>query len=126
MNDARSLIAAFHEINSSKNNTVAHFTPSLVGMFGSTGIFESFLAELDAALASGKVPASIKKRSANLTGTFIPQVADYNGISNLTGNTVTADALRSITADTLANRRAGVVIILAALMTILTTINGMD
>jgi len=119
MNGASALIAAFHEINRSEKKTVAHFTPSLVGMFGSVGIFDSFLTEIDTAISSGKMPASIKKRAANLTGTFIPQVAEYNGIKNPSEGRVTADDLRDISSESLKNRRIGVALILSALIAIL-------
>lgn len=119
MNGARSLISAFHEINRSENKTIAHFTPSLIGMFGSIGIFDAFLTEIDAAMASGQMPASIKKRAANLTGTFIPQVAEFNGIENPSKRSVTADDLRDISSDSLEDRRKGVESILSALITIL-------
>lgn len=119
MNGARSLISAFHEINRSENRSVAYFTPSLIGMFGSAGIFDSFLAEIDAAMAAGHMPASIKKRATNLTGTFIPQVAEYNDIKNPAERTVTAEELRNISKDSLESRRNGVEIILSALIAIL-------
>ena len=119
MNGAHSLISAFHEINRSENKAVAYFTPSLIGMFGSASIFDSFLAEIDKAMASGTMPASIKKRAANLTGTFIPQVAEYNGIKNPAERIVTADELRNISKESLKNRRNGVEVILSALIAIL-------
>lgn len=119
MEEARSLISVFHQLNRSKNRTVAHFCPSLIGMFGSLGIFDAFLAEIDTALASNQIQASLKKRAANLSGTFIPQVAGYNGIDDLASYPVTAAGLRDITADSLEKRREGVSLILAALMYIL-------
>lgn len=119
MNGAHSLISAFHEINRSENKSVAYFTPSLIGMFGSASIFDSFLAEIDTAMASGKMPASIKKRAANLTGTFIPQVAEYNSIKNPAERIVTADELRNISKESLESRRNGVEVILSALIAIL-------
>jgi hypothetical protein len=119
MNGTHALISAFHEINRSDNKSVAYFTPSLIGMFGSASIFDSFLAEIDTAMASGKMPASIKKRAANLTGTFIPQVAEYNGIKNPAERTVTADELRNISKESLESRRNGVEVILSALIAIL-------
>jgi hypothetical protein len=119
MNGARSLISAFHEINRSENKSVAYFSPALIGMFGSASIFDSFLAEIDTAMASGNMPASIKKRASNLSGTFIPQVAEYNGIMNPAERIVTADELRGISKDTLASRRNGVEVILSALIAIL-------
>jgi hypothetical protein len=126
MNGTRSLISAFHEINRSENNAIAYFTPSLIGMFGSTSIFDSFLAEIDTAMASGNMPASIKKRAANLTGTFIPQVAEYNGIMNPSERIVTADELRGISKDSLESRRKGVETILSALIAILKEASEMD
>jgi len=126
MNGARSLISAFHEINRSENNAVAYFTPSLIGMFGSTSIFDSFLSEIDAAMASGKMPTSIKKRSANLTGTFIPQVAEYNGINNPSERIVTADELKGISRESLESRRNGVEVILSALIAILKEASEMN
>jgi hypothetical protein len=126
MNGARSLISAFHEINRSENNSVSYFTPSLIGMFGSSSIFDSFLSEIDAAMASGNMPASIKKRAANLIGTFIPQVAEYNGISNPSQRLVTADELRGISKVSLESRRNGVEVILSALITILKEASEMD
>ena len=119
MNGACSLISAFHELNRSEDRTVSHFTPSLIGMFGSTVIFESFLSEVDSAVTTRKVPDSIRKRASNLISTFIPQVAEYNGIKNPSELPVTAEDLRLISADTLANRRKGVAIILSALISIL-------
>ena len=118
MSGARSLIATFKELNRSGNRTVAIFTPSLIGMFGSTGIFDSFLEEVDTAIVTGQIPASLKKRAANLIGTFIPQVADYNSIEDLSC-AVSADILQSISADSLEKRRKGVEVILSALVMIL-------
>lgn len=119
MNGASSLISAFHEINRSQSKSVAYFTPSLIGMFGSISIFDSFLSEIENAIASSQMPASIKKRAANLTGTFIPQVAEYNGIKNPSLRIVTADELRGISAGSLEERRNGVEVILSALIAIL-------
>jgi hypothetical protein len=126
MNGARSLISAFHEINRSESKAVAYFTPSLIGMFGSTSIFDSFLSEIDTAMASGKIPASIKKRAANLTGTFIPQVAEYNGIINPSYRIVTTDELRGISKESLESRRNGVEVILSALIAILKEASEMN
>lgn len=123
MTRARSLIAAFNELNKSENKTVAHFTPSLIGMFGSLGIFDTFLQEIDAAIAAGQVPASLKKRAGNLIGTFIPQVAEYNDIKTPTSLEVTADALKNVSADSLENRRNGIALILTALILILSEVN---
>jgi len=126
MNGARSLISAFHEINRSENKAVAYFTPSLIGMFGSASIFDSFLSEIDTAMASGKIPASIKKRAANLTGTFIPQVAEYNGIINPSERIVTTDELKGISRESLESRRNGVEVILSALIAILKEASEMN
>jgi len=119
MAGARSLIAEFNELNRSDNKTIAHFTPSLIGMFGSISIFDSFLAEVDAAIAAGHASPSLKKRAANLIGTFIPQVADYNDIKNPSAIATTAADLKNVAADTLDNRRKGIGTILSALMAIL-------
>ena len=119
MEGARSLISVFHQLNRSNNRTVAHFSPSLIGMFGSIGIFDAFLAEIDASLASGQISPSLRKRAANLSGTFIPQVAGYNGIDVPAAYPVTAAVLRDISADSLENRREGVLLILSSLMFIL-------
>jgi hypothetical protein len=126
MNGAISLISGFHELNRSEDRTVAHFTPSLIGMFGSTVIFESFLSEVESAVADRKIPDNIRKRASNLISTFIPQVAEYNGIKNPAELPVTANELRLISADTLANRRKGVAIILSALMSILEEAVGLQ
>jgi len=119
MNEACSLISAFHELNRSEDRTVSHFTPSLIGMFGSTVIFDSFLSQVCTAVTARDVPESIRKRASNLISTFIPQVAEYNGIKNPSELPVTTEELRSISADTLVNRRKGVAIILSALISIL-------
>lgn len=119
MTGARSLIAAFSGLTNSKGKTVAHFSPSLIGLFGSVAIFDAFLQEVDTAIAAGQVSASLKKRATNLIGTFIPQVAEYNSISNPASLPVTALDLQNISADTLENRRKGVEIILSALTAIL-------
>jgi hypothetical protein len=126
MNGARSLIAAFHELNNSQNQAIAYFTPALIGMFGSAAIFDSFLSEIDKAITSGTMPASIKKRAANLTGTFIPQVAEYNSITHPVERSVTADTLKNISTGTLASRRDGVAVILAGLIQILNEASEMN
>lgn len=119
MNGALSLITAFHEINNSEKGSIAHFTPSLIGMFGSAVIFDSFLSEIEAAIKTGSMPESTKVRATNLTGTFILQVADYNGIKNPSKRIVTADELRNISHESLESRRNGIEIILSALISIL-------
>lgn len=126
MDGARSLIAAFKELNKTENKTVAHFTPSLVGMFGSIGIFDTFLQEIDTAIAAGNVPTSLKKRAGNLIGTFIPQVADYNDIKDPSLCAATAADLQNVLADSLENRRRGVEIILASLVAILKEVDSLQ
>lgn len=119
MSESRAMISAFLELNRSSDSNVALFTPSLVGMFGSINIFDTFLTEVDMALASGKISEPLKKRASNLIGTFIPQVAEYNGIKDLAETGVTADRLRHITPGSLNERRQGVMLILSALTAIL-------
>ena len=119
MSESRAMIAAFLELNRSSDRNVALFTPSLVGMFGSINIFDSFLNEVDSALATAETSETLKKRAANLIGTFIPQVAEYNDMKDLTDSAVTADKLRNITPTSLSDRRQGVIYILSALITIL-------
>lgn len=126
MTGARSLIAAFSELKESEGKSVAHFTPSLIGMFGSISIFDAFLAEVDAAIATRQVPPSLKKRAANLIGTFIPQVAEYNSIENPESHAVSAEDLKNIAADSLDNRRKGIEIILSALLVILKEVDKID
>ncbi len=119
MNEVRELIAAFHELNATNDRNVARFTPSLVGMFGTTSMLELFLTALDGALASGTVSEPLRRRSQNLVHTFIPQVAGYNGIKDLSAQKVTAVELRAIRTDSPESRAQGVRLILAALQQIL-------
>lgn len=119
MAKAAALIAAFRELNRKSGITVANFTPSLIGMFGSISLFDEFLAEIEEALAKGTISPPLKKRAANLSGTFIPQVADYNAIKNPAAYPVSAEALSSISQNSLGERTEGVAIILSALMAIL-------
>lgn len=114
-----SLIAAFKELNNNGDRTVANFTPALIGMFGSLNLFNQLLDEIDAALASGTISPSLKKRLANLSSTFIPQVAEYNGIKDPTAYPVTVEGLLGVSTGSLAERKEGVAIILSALMAIL-------
>jgi hypothetical protein len=123
MEQARCLISAFHELNRTGTRTVAHFTPSLIGMFGSLSIFDAFLSEVDTALVDRQIPPSLQKRAINLTGTFIPQVAEYNSIDDFATVGVTCEELAGITADGLENRRRGATLILAALMCILAEVS---
>lgn len=126
MGEARNLISALHDINRSDRETVAHFLPSLIGMFGSLGIFDAFLSEMDAALENGNISTSLKKRAANLSGTFIHQVAEYNGIKDPAALAVTAEAVRNISVGSLAGRKEGVALILASLMVILKEVNTLE
>jgi hypothetical protein len=119
MEEARTLIAAFRELNETEDRKVAIFTASLISLFGSTGMFNDFLNEMDAALVSGKVPEAVRTRAANLTNTYIPQVAGLNSIQNLDAEDVSADALRSIRNDSAVNRKQGARVILASLVRIL-------
>jgi hypothetical protein len=123
---AASLISAFKELNSSPDTTVANFTPSLIGMFGSLSLFNAFLDEIDAALASGQISPSLKKRAANLSSTFIPQVAQYNGIKDPAAYPVTVEGVRGVSTESLPKRQAGVEIILSALMAILKEAGELD
>ena len=122
MSEVRELIAAFHELNATSDRNVARFTPSLVGMFGTTSMLELFLTALDGALASGTVSESLRRRSQNLVHTFIPQVAGYNGITDISAQQVTADQLRAIRTDAPGSRAEGVRLILAALHQILAAV----
>jgi hypothetical protein len=119
MAGATSLISAFKDLNSTTDSTVANFTPSLIGMFGAVGLFDAFLSEIGNAIEIGRISPSLKKRAANLAGTFIPQVAEYNGIKDPAAYPVTAEALRGLSTASLATRKEGVAIILSALMAIL-------
>ncbi len=122
MNEARELIAVFHELNATTDRNVARFTPSLVGMFGTTGMFDLFLTALDGALTSGTVSESLRRRSVNLVQTFIPQVAGYNGIKDLAAQQVTAQQLRAIRTEAPEGRTQGVRLILVALLQILESV----
>lgn len=119
MAEAASLISALKHLNRSGTTTVANFTPSLIGMFGSLGLFEAFLDDIAAALADGRIEPSLKKRAANLSATFIPQVAEYNGIKDPAACPVSVEALHGVSTGSLAARKEGVALILSALMTIL-------
>lgn len=119
MAGARELIATLLDLNKTSDRSVAQFTPSLIGLFGSLAMLDQYLAHLDTALASQTISPPLKERSANLLRTFIPQVAKYNGIESLPTETVTPDQLRSLRADTLESRTQGLQLILAALQNIL-------
>jgi hypothetical protein len=119
MSEARALIAAFHELNRTDDRRVGHFTPSLAGMFGSKSMLGLFLDELDAALVSGKLAEPLRTRATNLVHTFLPQVAGYNGITDLADLDVTAEQLRAVRADSPQNRLQGVRVILAGFMKVL-------
>ena len=119
MDEARALISAFLELNSSKDRQIGVFAPSLVALFGSPGMFDDFLTGIDKALAGNHITEPVKRRAANLSRTFIPQVAELSRITDLTGQPVTADQLRAISATTAEGRREGARLILAGLIKIL-------
>lgn len=126
MEETRQLLAALREINKREGSVVTRLTPSLIGMFGSIAMFDHFLADLDQALAARSVPDALKRRAANLSGTFIPQVAGFNSIENAASHPVTADELRAIHIGSPGERRQGVALILGALMKILDAILKID
>jgi hypothetical protein len=123
MKEAHELIAVFHELNNSNGRTIANMAPSLIGLFGSLRLFDAFLTDLDTALVNNAISEPLRKRAANLAGTFIPQVAGYNSINELPPNRISPEQLRSLRADSPENRQEGVTIILTALMNILTEFN---
>jgi hypothetical protein len=119
MEEARALISVLRELNETSDRKVAQFTPSLIGLFGSTSMFEDFLSDLDEAFKSGQISKPIKVRAANLAQTFIPQVAKLNGIADLAGQTVSVEQLRTIRIDSADQIKQGVRAILAALIKIM-------
>lgn len=123
MDEARALISVFHELNATSDRKVSQFTSSLIGLFGSTRMFEDFLSDLDKAMSNGDLAPSVKERTANLARTYIPQVAQLNGIEDINGHTITADQLRAISTDSPLARKQGVRVILAALIRILEAVN---
>jgi hypothetical protein len=122
MSEARELIAALHALNATTDRSVGRFTPSLVGMFGTTSMLELFLSALDNALRDGTVSEPLRRRAQNLVHTFIPQVAGYNGITDLSAQEVTPAQLIAIRADAPESRAQGVRLILAALQQILNAV----
>lgn len=121
MEETRQLLAALREINNREGSIVTRLTPSLIGMFGSMTMFDHFLADLDQALAARSVPEALKRRAANLAGTFIPQVAGFNNIEDF-ARPVTAEELRAIGIGSPAERKQGVALILGGLMNILNAV----
>jgi membrane-bound lytic murein transglycosylase B len=119
MDEARALISVFRELNESTDRRVSLFTSSLVSLFGSTSMFNAFLAEIDAGLNSHQFSTEVKTRAANLTNTYIPQVAGLNDIQDFDQQTVTAEELRNIRNDSAESRKQGARTILAALSRIL-------
>jgi hypothetical protein len=113
-------------MNGAGGGIVARLTPSLIGMFGSHTMFDLFLADLDQALSSRNVPANLRKRAANLAGTFIPQVAGFNNIKDLTAHPATADDVRSLSLGSPSERAQGVLVILSALLTVLDEVLKID
>lgn len=126
MEEARALITAFRDLNETHDRKVAFFTSSLISLFGSTNMFNAFLTEIDAALVNRTISAADKKRAANLTHTYIPQVAGLNCIQDLDQETVTVPMLTGIRNDSAENRQQGARIILAALKQILKEVDKID
>jgi hypothetical protein len=122
MNEARELIAAFLELNRSDDRKIGYFTSSLVGMFGTGTMFDEFLVSLDRVLTSGTIAESLRTRATNLIYTFIPQVAGFNRIEDLSFQDVSADQLRAVSTATPLARSEGVRIILMAFMKVLDTV----
>ena len=123
MEEARALIAAFRELNETSDRKVALFTSSLISLFGSTSMFNAFLTEIDGALVNRTISADVKTRAANLSRSYIPQVAGLNNLQNIDQETVTAAALKGILNDSAENRRQGTRTILVALNQILKEVN---
>ena len=119
MEEARALISVFHELNATNDRKIALFSSSLIGLFGSTRMFEDFLSDLDTSLTNGTISAPVKERATNLARTYIPQVAQLNGIEDINGLNVSAEQLRAIKTTPPHERKEGVRIILAALIKIL-------
>ena len=119
MNEARALISAFHSLNETSDRQVAQFTPSLIGLFGSTRMFEAFLSSIDDALVSRKISESVKARAEKLTNNFIPQVAKLNGITELSSQADLVEQLGKIRTDSAENLQEGVRAILTSLIKIL-------
>jgi len=119
MSQARDLLAALREMNSTSDRSVAQFTPSLVGMFGSKTMLDLFLADVETALDSGNITQPLKQRATNLVHTFIPQVAGFNGIADPAAYPATPEELRRIRPDSPEQKSLGVRVILAAFMKIL-------
>jgi hypothetical protein len=119
MTETRQLLSALREINSSETRIVARLTPSLIGMFGSPSMFDIFLADLDVALNSGTLPGNLRRRATNLTGTFIPQVAELNGVKDFGSTPASAADVRTLSVGSPAERKRGVAVILSALNAIL-------
>jgi hypothetical protein len=122
MNEARELIAVFLELNRSDDRKTGYFTSSLVGMFGTETMFDEFLESLDRVLTSGTIAEPLRTRATNLIHTFIPQVAGFNRIEDLSFQDVTADQLRAVSTATPHARSEGVRIILMAFMKVLDTV----
>jgi len=119
MGSAHDLIKVLHELNRTDSRHIARFTPSLVGMFGSRRMLDLFLSEIDDAMRERRFSEPLKNRTRNLLTTFIPQIADLNGIKRDTLPPVTPDMLAAISADTVQKRLEGVRLIIAAFLQIL-------
>lgn len=124
MEEARALISVFHELNATNDRKIALFSSSLIGLFGSTRMFEDFLSDLDKSLTNGTISAPVKERATNLARTYIPQVAQLNGIEDINGLNVSIEQLRAIKTAPPHERKEGVRIILAALIKILEAVKS--
>lgn len=116
---ARDLIRVLRELNGTDDRHIARFTPSLVGLFGSRRMLDHFLNEVDDAINNGKFPDPLKTRIRNLRTTFIPQIADLNGLSKEQLPSVTPENLSAISAESVLKRLDGVKRIIAAFLAIL-------
>lgn len=118
MGTAHDLIRTIITLNGTSDRHVARFTPSLVGMFGSRRMLDLFLTELDTAIQRGTFDEPLKTRVRNLLTTFIPQIADLNGVKGEQPE-VTAERLAAISAETVQKRLEGVRLLIAAFLQIL-------
>lgn len=126
MEEARALISVFHELNATNDRKIALFSSSLIGLFGSTSMFEDFLSDLETSFSNGAISAPVKERAANLAHIYIPQVAKLNGIEDINGQNVSVEQLRAIQTTPPQERKEGVRIILAALIKILDAAKMID
>lgn len=118
MGSAHDLIRTIITLNGTTDRHVARFTPSLVGMFGSRRMLDLFLTEVDSAMQTGTFEEPLKTRIRNLLTTFIPQIADLNGIKGECPD-VTPERLAGISTETIQKRLEGVRLIIGAFLRIL-------